>query len=178
MWKLQTNMPNADNIQDMARTNRKTTNKHNAHNNRQQSVWLQGRNIHDRCNHKSRTVRRTDRQQRKVQMGLSEASEAINRTRLWTTLYKKGLPEEMIRHIRRGHRWTKLSPKYRGSYGESKGNNVGVFQGSSISALLFIIYLVDMMEELAALNRRTSLPMRVIQDRPREQNKKLLWMDI
>ena len=63
-------------------------------------------------------------------------------------------------------------------YGEAKGDNVGVFQGSAISALIFIIYLDDMMESLAALKRRTALPMRVIQDRPREQNKKLLCVEI
>ena len=61
----------------------------------------------------------------------------------------------MIRHIRRGHQGTRLAPKYRGSYGEAKENNIGVSQGSEISALLFIIYLDDMMEDLAALNRRT-----------------------
>ena len=68
-----------------------------------------------------------------------KAFGAINRTLLWTTLYKKGIPEETIRHIRRGHHGTRLAPKYRGRYGEAKANNVGVSQGSAISALLFVI---------------------------------------
>ena len=37
-------------------------------------------------------------------MGLSMAFGAINRTILRMTLYKKGLPGETIKHIRRGHR--------------------------------------------------------------------------
>ena len=47
-------------------------------------------------------------------MGLSVSFGTINRTMLWATLYKKGIPEETIGHIRRGHRGTRLSPKYKG----------------------------------------------------------------
>ena len=81
----------------------------------------------------------------------------------------------MIKHIRRGHRGTRLAPKYRGIYGEAKENNIGVFQGSATIALIFIIYWGDMMEGLSALDRRSKLPMRIIQDRPHGQNKKQLW---
>ena len=35
-----------------------------------------------------------------------------------------------------------------------------------------------MMEDIAALNRRSKLPIRIIQERPREQNKKLLRGEI
>ena len=111
-------------------------------------------------------------------MDISKAFGTINRAKLWTTLYTKGVPGEMIRHIGRGHQGTRLAPKYRGRYGEAKGNNIGVSQRSAISALLFIIYLDDMMEDLAALNRSTKLPMRIIQDRPHEQNKKMLWGEV
>ena len=72
-------------------------------------------------------------------MDLSKAFGAIDRTLLWTTLCKKGLPVEMIRHIQRGRKGAKLSPKYRGRYAESKDDNIGVFQGSAIRALLLII---------------------------------------
>ena len=72
-------------------------------------------------------------------MGLSEAFDTVNRTLLWKTLYKKGLPEEMIRHIRRGHQGTRLAPKYKGRYGEPRENNIVVCQGSEISTMLFII---------------------------------------
>ena len=88
-------------------------------------------------------------------MDLSKAFDTIDRTLMRTTLYKKGLPEEMTQHIRRGHIGPRLSPKYKGRYGKLKENNVGVFRGSEISALLFIIYQDDMMEDMGALNRRT-----------------------
>ena len=107
-------------------------------------------------------------------MDLPEAFGTINRTLLWTTLYKNGVPGEMIRHISRGHRGARHAPKYRGRYGEANENNIGFLQGSAISALLFIIYLGDMMEDLAALSRRTKFPIGIIQDRPHGQDKKIL----
>ena len=61
-------------------------------------------------------------------MDLSKAFATINRTLLWATLYKKGLPEEMINHIRRGHVGARLAPKYKGRYGKLSENNIGVFQ--------------------------------------------------
>ena len=63
-------------------------------------------------------------------------------------------------------------------YGDAKDNNIGVLQGSAISAFLSIIYRGDMMEDLEALNRCTILPMRVIQDRPHEPNRKPIRGDI
>ena len=109
-------------------------------------------------------------------MGLSKAFDTINRTLLWTTLYKKGIPGEMIRHIRRGHTGTRLAPKYKEKYGKLNGNNIGVFQRSAISALLFIIYLDDMVGDLEALNRRANLPIRIVQDRPHGQKKNYYGM--
>lgn len=111
-------------------------------------------------------------------MDLSKAFDAINRTILWTKLYKKGIPEEMIRRIRRGHQGTTLAPKYKGKYGNASDNNIGVFQGAAISPLMFTVYLDDMMEGLEALNRRTNLPIRMIHDRPNQQQEELLLEEI
>ena len=61
-------------------------------------------------------------------MDLSKAFGTINRTLLWTTLYKKGIPEEMIRRVRRGHTGTRLAPKYKGRYGKLNENNIGASQ--------------------------------------------------
>ena len=61
-------------------------------------------------------------------MDLSKAFGSINRTIRWATLYKKGLPEETIRHIRGGHTGTRLAPKYKGKYGKLNENNIGVSQ--------------------------------------------------
>ena len=84
----------------------------------------------------------------------------------------------MIKHIRRGHIGTRLAPKYKGRYAKLKENNLGVFHGSAISALLFVIYLDDVMEDMGALNRRTNLPMGIIQDRPNRQKEALIWGEI
>jgi len=84
----------------------------------------------------------------------------------------------MIKNIRHGHQDTKLSPKYKGKYGTPSGNNIGVFQGSAISVLLFIIYMGDMVEDNAPINRRSNLPTRIVQDRPEQQSKQLLWETI
>ena len=44
-----------------------------------------------------------------------------------------------------------------------------------MGALLFIIYMGDAMGDLEALNRRSRLPIRIIQDRQQEQNNASLW---
>jgi len=45
-------------------------------------------------------------------------------------------------------------------YGKPEIKNVGVFQGSAISALLFIIYQDDMMGDYAAINHQAKIPTR------------------
>jgi len=77
---------------------------------------------------------------------------AVNRPLLRTALYRKGIPIKMAKQIWPGHRNTKLMAKDRNRYGPKITNNVGVSQGSAISALLFTIYLDDMMEDYTSLN--------------------------
>ena len=103
-------------------------------------------------------------------MGLSKAFGKVNRTILWTTLYKKGPPIQTIQHIRRRHNKTTLQAKYSQQYGSKIQNNVGVFQGAATSALLFIIYLQDMMEDYQALNYLDHIPYRATKQR-NEQSK-------
>ena len=50
-----------------------------------------------------------------------------------------------------------------------------VFRGSAISALLFIIYMGDVMEDNAAPNRRSNLPTRIAPDRPQGQASRIIW---
>ena len=68
-----------------------------------------------------------------------------------------------------------LRAKRHGEYGEASKNNVGVFQGSAISALMFIIYLDDMMEDYEAINRQAKLISRqqIIRD-PDAETKQLV----
>ena len=53
-----------------------------------------------------------------------------------------------------------ICAKHQCNYGEESKNNVGVFQGSAISALMFIIYLDDMMEDYEAMNHKAKLTAR------------------
>jgi len=108
-------------------------------------------------------------------MDLSKAFDRINRTQLWATLYKKGLPEKTTLQIREGRKNTQLCTKYQGKYGELQENNIGVFQGSAISALLFIIYLDDVMEDYAAINQKEKLPTRLtLQRDPNAETQRIL----
>jgi len=49
-------------------------------------------------------------------MDLSKAFDAVNRTILWTSLYKKGIQIQTIPHIRRGHMNTTLQAKHNKQY--------------------------------------------------------------
>jgi len=93
-------------------------------------------------------------------MDLSKAFDTVNRTVMWTTLYKKGIPIQTIQQIWRGRQNTQLMAKSHNQYGAKVENNVGVFQGSAMSALLFIIYLDDMMEDYNALNTNKQITKR------------------
>ena len=91
-------------------------------------------------------------------MGLSKAFGATNRTLLWTTIYKRNTNWHDQTHTRHEKPRHKTSTKYKCKYGTPSGNNIGVSQGSAISAILFIIYMGDMMEDNAALRRRSNPP--------------------
>jgi len=108
-------------------------------------------------------------------MDLSRAFDTINRTQLWTALYKKELPLGTIIQIREGRKNTKLCAEHQGEYGKLRKNNVGVFRGSEISALMFVIYLDDMMEDCEALNHQARLATRkTIQRDPQTGTEALL----
>ena len=65
---------------------------------------------------------------------------------------KKGLPLKFIKNIIKGHTENKLCSKHKNKTSKYINNNVGVFQGSPISAQLFVIYadkvIQDYKEEL------------------------------
>ena len=93
-------------------------------------------------------------------MDISKAPDCVNRSTLWVALYKAGIPTQAMQNIRQGHQSTKLQRKDAGTYGEPIRNNVGVFQLPALSALLFIIYLDDVVQDLQSLNDLMQLPKR------------------
>ena len=86
-----------------------------------------------------------------ISFGLSKAFDRINRNKLWWVLYEKGLPIKLIQSIKKGHENNWLQGKRNGVRGSkinnNNNNNKGVFQGSPISALLYIILADSIMVE-------------------------------
>ena len=84
--------------------------------------------------------------QGQILFDLSKAFDKINREKLWRILYEKGLPIKTIQQIIIGRSGNSLFGKHNGVLG-AKVDNKGVFQGSPISALLYIIYAGNLMME-------------------------------
>ena len=82
-----------------------------------------------------------------ILLDLSKAFGRIDRTKLWDILYEKGLPIELIDLIKKGHTGNYLCSKINNQYTKLIKNNIGVFQGSPLSACLFIIYADYVMNE-------------------------------
>ena len=76
---------------------------------------------------------------------LSKAFGEINRDILWTVLYGRSLPSNLIKIITMGHQGTKLMPRNNGIIGGKVINNIGAFRGSPLCAFLFIIYAEGVM---------------------------------
>jgi len=96
-------MPNA-NIQNMAQiANRPTCANPTAHD-IQHAIRIQNWPIDNRCNRPNRT-RNTDRPRKLtiVLMGRAKSLDCVNRTLMWTTLYKQGLP---VRNDTTYQKWT------------------------------------------------------------------------
>jgi len=111
-------------------------------------------------------------------MDLTKAFDTVNRTLLWTALYRKGLPLKMIQNIRNGHQNTTLMAKDKNQYGGKIKNNIGVFQGSAISALLFIIYLDDVMDDYTSLNDDQLIQKRCTPERCDQAQRKIISQKI
>ena len=65
----------------------------------------------------------------------------VNRISIRASLYKLGISLRETKNIRLFYLNPTLSRKDAGIYGAIVGNNVGVFQGSALSGLVYITYL-------------------------------------
>jgi len=77
-------------------------------------------------------------------MDLSKAFDRTIRRKIWERLEEMNVPLEFIETLRNGHKYTTMTPQFGGKLGQQIKINRGVFQGSPLSPLLFIIYTEEM----------------------------------
>ena len=107
-------------------------------------------------------------------MDLAEAFDTVNRTQLWTALYKKGLPLEISPEFGEDAKTHNYVSSTEGNM-ENHAETMSEFPKDPQSARMFIIYLDDMMEDYEALNHRPRLPARhTIHRDPNTGNRELL----
>ena len=80
-------------------------------------------------------------------MDLTKAFDKTNRKLPYTILIKKGLPIELVRLIVKTHSNTYIRAREKNKLSKKQEINTGVYQGSPLSALLFIVYTDAMMED-------------------------------
>ena len=62
----------------------------------------------------------------------------------WERMEQMNVPMDFIETLRNGHKFTSMTPQFAGKLGKQIKINRGVFQGSPLSPLLFIIYTEEM----------------------------------
>ena len=122
--------------------------------------------------YKTRTICRKLKRLANTTNGLIKIGRRNKSGATWTTLSRKGVHIGNTLQIRQGRPHTTLCAKHQGKYGEQQ-NNVGEFQGSGIIALLFIIFLGNMMEGYQALNQDETPRRKTIRRQPETGNLQL-----
>ena len=82
---------------------------------------------------------------------------------------RKGNPQRHDRTYPKRAKNNTLTTKTKNRYGRAKRSNVGVSQGSAISAILFIIYKDDRAEDYESLNRATYIPLKHTPERTEKE---------
>ena len=111
-----------------------------------QTAYKQSRSTQDVLNHIKEIIGYKYPEMSITLMDLTKAFGKTNRKLMYTKLIEKGLPIELIRLIAKTHENTKIMAREKNKLSEKQVTNKGVFQGSPLSALLFIIYTDSMME--------------------------------
>ncbi len=78
-----------------------------------------------------------------VLLDLTKAFDKTIRKKLWAKMLKYGMPKKAVEQIKLGHDHTKLCSHFEGKLGAPVPVKKGVFQGSPISPVAFLIYMID-----------------------------------
>ena len=73
-------------------------------------------------------------------LDLSKAFDKANRKKLFKKMVEFGAPKSFVDQIRRGHMHTKLTACFEGKYSEPVQIQKGVYQGSPLSPVLYVLY--------------------------------------
>ena len=82
-------------------------------------------------------------QEKFLSMGYLDLSKAFDRAirkKIWTRLLRIGCPKAFVAQLRDGHINSHLRPSFEGAIGDKIHVSKGVYQGSPLSPVLFIIY--------------------------------------
>ena len=128
----------------MAHPNHETIRQDNAHRIQHLEIWIRNKlSTIDAVIEIESFISDTNRGLQLLLMGLPKAIGAINRTPSASpdSDAQKGNTHKHDCAHKGRRREVQLRGKQRGEYGTQVPNNAGVFQGSSISTLLYILYL-------------------------------------
>ena len=73
-------------------------------------------------------------------LDMSKAFDKAIRRKIWERLIKIGCPKSWVSQLREGHKNSHLRPSFEGAVGEKVQVTKGVYQGSPLSPVLFIVY--------------------------------------
>ena len=81
-------------------------------------------------------------------LDLRKAFDMISQKKLYHILAGWGYPRKLVNIIKSLHDTAALIPKHRGTKGKEVPQKRGVWQGSALSPILYILYVEGMMTEL------------------------------
>ncbi|UYV71222.1 hypothetical protein LAZ67_8002258 [Cordylochernes scorpioides] len=77
---------------------------------------------------------------------LTKAFDTVPHDLLWQKLHKMGISNKFVMLIKNFYKEAKITIRWKGQYSSNVKINSGVLQGESLSPLLFILYMADLIE--------------------------------
>merc|ERR1712126_19626 len=133
-----------------------------------QTAYKQGRPTSDTLDIITKILKEKTRDASITLMGLAKAFDRTNRQLLYTVLTQKGVPIPLIKLIRKTQTNTYLNIRDSNILGAETEVNVGIMQGSPLSALLFVVYTDHMVKTYRKERRAKREEKRAEQAAPQE----------